>query len=90
MTEVSSSSSSETFSGVIPKITITDILGQSHQINLKSMTRECVKYKDFELKALYCMTKINFSASKQNEIIIGKGKNTVILAKNKKIKFVLI
>ena len=90
MTEVSSSSSSETFSGVIPKIIITDILGQSHPINLKSITRECVKYEDFKLQVLSLQFILPDFISQQYEIIIGKGKNKVILAENEKIKFAIL
>ena len=38
----------------IPKIVITDLLGQSHLIHLKlkSQTRECLKYEDYKLEDL--------------------------------------
>ena len=76
----------------IPKIVITDLLGQSHLIHLKlkSQTRECLKYEDYKLEDLSLQIILpNFKSSK-SQVIMGKGKNKLILAENEKIQFVLL
>ena len=92
--QVSISSLSETATALvirdIPEIVITDVLGQSHQIHLKSLTRECLKEEDYKLDDLSLqIISPNFKSSK-SKVIIGNGENKLILAENEKIQFVLL
>ena len=90
--QVSIMSSSETTVSIpeIPEIVITDILGQSHPIYLKSRNRVCLKVEDFKLPDLSLQIAMPNFKSNKTQIIIGKGRNELILAENKEIKFVLL
>ena len=90
--QVSISSLSETIPSIleIPEIVITDLLGQSHTIYLKSPTRLCLEEKDYKLEDFSLQIILPNFKSNKTQIIMGKGENKLILAENETIQFVLL
>ena len=90
--QVSILSLSETPASIleIPEIVITDLLGQSHTIYLKSPIRVRLEEKDYKFEDLSLQIILPNFKSNKTQIIMGKGENKLILAENETIQFVLL